>query len=148
MGQVTSVLQTQEPVADVLDRLESNIKELERDIRNKKKTFQRFNIVTAIFIAGLLIWYLSTIYNWKWNKELLFTIPLIAVPVLFLYLLRYVVSECYSWRLEKSKSKLNEIRLQKRKELDEVKNTRNYKEAKVLLDKYEDPNDEMQPLIL
>lgn len=150
MGSLTSRFRNEEPVTDVLDRLEANIKELERDILRKEHRLKCFRrgviIVIVLVLLALLVWYGTSVSTWDWNEKVLYILPLIIIPILFI-LIRLGISKYYNWQLKMTKIKLNEKKIEKRQKLEDVRNTAVYSVAKNILDRYDGPEDDLQPLI-
>ncbi|CAH1642977.1 unnamed protein product [Spodoptera littoralis] len=128
---------------DILDRLETDIKRIERDGQYKEQTHKRVIGYIMAYSVGLyvlfaiLYYYMYVGKSQHWMYSLLYASPLLVLPVLVIFL-RSAISWYYNWSLNKNRIKLSKMREEKKKILEEV--------AKEILDKYGSPEEQSKAL--
>ncbi|KAF9803984.1 hypothetical protein SFRURICE_019180 [Spodoptera frugiperda] len=136
---------------DILERLETDIKRIERDGQYKEQTHKRVIGYIMAYSVGLyvlfaiLYYYMYVGKSQHWMYSLLYASPLLVLPVLVIFL-RSAISWYYNWSLNKNRIKLSKMREEKKKILEEVMNTETYKVAKEILDKYGSPEEQSKAL--
>ncbi|CAH2084111.1 unnamed protein product [Euphydryas editha] len=136
---------------EILDKLETKIKSIEEDGQYKEQTHKRIIGYVMAYSVGLyvlfavLYYYMYVGRSQHWVHSLLYASPLLILPVLVIFL-RSSISWYYNWTLNKNRMKLNKMREEKKKILEDVMNTETYKVAKKILDKYGSPEEPSQTI--
>ncbi|XP_045538477.1 endoplasmic reticulum junction formation protein lunapark-B isoform X1 [Papilio machaon] len=151
MGLILSKLRRKKTTSEILERLEANIKSIERDGHCKEQTHRRVVGYVMAYSVGLyvllavLYYYVYVGRSQYWLHSLLYASPLLVLPIL-VFFIRTTISWYYTWSLNKNKMKLKTMREEKKKILEEVMNTETYKVAKEILDKYGGPEEQSNAL--
>ncbi|KAJ8704512.1 hypothetical protein PYW07_011700 [Mythimna separata] len=151
MGLIISRFRRKKTTIEVLDRLETDIKSIEKDGQYKEQTRKRVIGYIMAYSVGLyvlfaiLYYYMYVGKTQHWMYSLLYASPLLVLPILVIFL-RSAISWYYNWSLNKNRIKLSKMREEKKKILEEVMNTETYKVAKEILDKYGSPDDQSKAL--
>ncbi|CAB3262005.1 unnamed protein product [Arctia plantaginis] len=151
MGLIISRFRRKKTTTDILERLETDIKSIERDGQYKEQTHKRVIGYVMAYSVGLyvlfaiLYYYMYVGRSQYWLHSLLHASPLLVLPILVIFL-RSAISWYYNWTLNKNRTKLNKMREEKKKILEEVMNTETYKVAKEILDKYGGPDEQFKAL--
>ncbi|XP_075988208.1 zinc-ribbon metal-binding protein lunapark isoform X2 [Anticarsia gemmatalis] len=151
MGLIISRIRRKKTTLEILDRLETDIKGIERDGQYKEQTHKRVIGYVMAYSVGLyvlfaiLYYYMYVGRSQHWLHSLLYASPLLVLPVLVIFL-RSAISWYYNWTLNKNRLKLSKMREEKKKILEEVMNTETYKVAKEILDKYGSPEEQSKAL--
>ncbi|XP_035455678.1 endoplasmic reticulum junction formation protein lunapark-B isoform X4 [Spodoptera frugiperda] len=151
MGLIISRFRRKKTTIDILERLETDIKRIERDGQYKEQTHKRVIGYIMAYSVGLyvlfaiLYYYMYVGKSQHWMYSLLYASPLLVLPVLVIFL-RSAISWYYNWSLNKNRIKLSKMREEKKKILEEVMNTETYKVAKEILDKYGSPEEQSKAL--
>ncbi|KAL4721564.1 hypothetical protein ACJJTC_004892 [Scirpophaga incertulas] len=144
-------LQRKKTTTEVLERLEDQIKGIEQDGQCKEQSHKRVIGYVMAYSVGLyvvfaiLYYYMYVGRSQHWLHSLMYASPLLVLPILVIFL-RGGISWYYNWTLNKNRVKLNKLREEKRKILEEVMNTETYKIAKEILDKYGSPEEQSKAL--
>nr|XP_026483787.1 endoplasmic reticulum junction formation protein lunapark-A [Vanessa tameamea] len=147
MGLIISRFRRKKTTIEVLDTLETKIKSIEQDGQYKEQTHKRVIGYVMAYSVGLyvlfavLYYYMYAGRSQHWVHSLLYASPLLILPVLVIFL-RSAISWYYNWTLNKNRVKLNKMREEKKKILEDVMNTETYKVAKEILDKYGGPEEQ------
>ncbi|XP_063898098.1 endoplasmic reticulum junction formation protein lunapark-B isoform X1 [Helicoverpa armigera] len=151
MGLIISRFRRKKTTIEILDRLETDIKGIERDGQYKEQTHKRVIGYIMAYSVGLyvlfaiLYYYMYVGRSQHWMYSLLYASPLLVLPILVIFL-RSGISWYYNWTINKNRLKLSKMRAEKKKILEEVMNTETYKVAKEILDKYGTPEDQSKAL--
>ncbi|KAJ0170218.1 hypothetical protein K1T71_014146 [Dendrolimus kikuchii] len=151
MGIIISRFRRKKTTIEVLDRLETEIKSIERDGEYKQQTQKRImGYMMAYSIGfcvlfGVLYYFMYVGKSQHWLHSLLNASPLLVLPILVVFL-RSAISWYYDWLLNKNRAKLTKMRAEKKKLLEDVMNTETYKVAKEILDKYGSPEEQSKSL--
>lgn len=151
MGLIISRFRRKKTTTEILERLENDIKSIERDGQYKEQTHKRVIGYVMAYSVGLyvlfaiLYYYMYVGRSQYWLHSLLYASPLLVLPVLVIFL-RSSISWYYNWMINKNRMKLSKMREDKKKILEEVMNTETYKVAKEILDKYGSPDDQSKSL--
>ncbi|XP_034042555.1 endoplasmic reticulum junction formation protein lunapark-A [Thalassophryne amazonica] len=140
MGAVISRWRTKPSTVEVLEGIDKNIQTLE----DYSKKYQR---QLKIWVGRLLLYssllYLMTcaiVYFWYLPEQLMerlvLFLPFLIFPLL-VWLLRKMLIALFSQRTKKTSEKLEELKSQKRKILEEVMETETYKNAKMILERFD-----------
>ncbi|XP_028171500.1 endoplasmic reticulum junction formation protein lunapark-A isoform X2 [Ostrinia nubilalis] len=151
MGLIISRFRRKKTTTEVLETLETKIKSIEQDGQYKEQTHKRVIGYVMAYSVGLYVLFAILYYfmyvgrSHHWLHSLLYASPLLVLPVLVIFL-RSGISWYYNWTLNKNRIKLNKMREEKKKILEEVMNTETYKVAKEILDKYGSPEEQSKAL--
>ncbi|KAI2663325.1 Endoplasmic reticulum junction formation protein lunapark-B [Labeo rohita] len=117
-----------------------DIKDLE-EFRAKNQRLLKLWVGRLLFyssalylITCLCVYYLY--FPEQWTARLITALPLLAFPALVL-LVRKLLIFLFSKRTERNNEKLDDLKTQKRKILEEVMETETYKNAKVILERFD-----------
>ncbi|CAH2056384.1 unnamed protein product, partial [Iphiclides podalirius] len=151
MGLILSKLRRRKTTSEILERLEANIKSIERDGQYKEQTHKRVIGYVMAYSVGLYVLFAILYYYMYVGRSqhllhsLLYASPLLVLPVL-VFFIRATISWYYNWSLTKNRAKLKKMRDEKKKILEEVMNTETYKVAKEILDRYGSPDEQSNAL--
>ncbi|CAG5865611.1 unnamed protein product [Menidia menidia] len=125
---------------EVLEGLEKDIQTLEEH-REKNQRQLKIWIGRLLMYSALL--YLITsivVYLWYLPEQLMgrlvLSLPFVIFPLL-VWLLRKMIVVIFSRRTEKNNEKLEDLKTQKRKILEEVMENETYKNAKIILERFD-----------
>ncbi|XP_066522543.1 endoplasmic reticulum junction formation protein lunapark-B isoform X2 [Hoplias malabaricus] len=140
MGGLISRWKTKPSTVELLDDLEKEIKELE-DFRAKNQRLQKLWVGRLLFYSAAfyLLTCLCVYYLYlpdQWTTRLITALPLIAFPAL-VWLVRKLLIFLFSKRTEINNEKLEDLKAEKRKILEEVMETETYKNAKLILERFD-----------
>ncbi|XP_032525346.2 endoplasmic reticulum junction formation protein lunapark-B [Danaus plexippus] len=152
MGLIISRFWIKKTKVEVLDTLDTKIKKLEQDSRNKELAHQRLVGQMMASSIGLYV-IIAIVYYYKyvgssqhWLDSLLYASPLLLLPMLVIFL-RASLSRYFDWTITRNRSKLIRLRDEKKKILESVMTTETYKVAKEILDKYGTPEEQSKSLV-
>lgn len=140
MGAVFSRWRTKQSTVEVLEGIEKDIQTLEEYSAKNQRQLK-------IWVGRLLLYssilYLLTcvvVYLWYLPEQLMgrliLSLPFVFFPLL-VWLLRKFLVFIFSRRTEKNNEKLEDLKGQKRKILEEVMETETYKNAKMILERFD-----------
>lgn len=140
MGAVLSRWKTKQSTVEVLEGIEKEIQALEEYSAKNQRQLK-------IWVGRLLLYssilYLLTclvVYFWYLPEQLMgrliLSLPFLLFPLL-VWLLRKFLVFLFSRRTERNNEKLEELKEQKRKILEEVMETETYKNAKMILERFD-----------
>ncbi|XP_042350933.1 endoplasmic reticulum junction formation protein lunapark-A [Plectropomus leopardus] len=140
MGAVISRWRAKQSTVEILEGIDKDIQTLE----DYSEKYQR---QLKIWVGRLLLYsfllYLITcivVYFWYLPEQLMgrliLSLPFILFPLL-VWLLRKMLIVIFSRRTEKNNEKLEDLKAQKRKILEEVMETETYKNAKMILERFD-----------
>ncbi|XP_050969390.1 endoplasmic reticulum junction formation protein lunapark-B isoform X1 [Labeo rohita] len=140
MGAIISRWKTKPSTVELLESLDKDIKDLE-EFRAKNQRLLKLWVGRLLFyssalylITCLCVYYLY--FPEQWTARLITALPLLAFPALVL-LVRKLLIFLFSKRTERNNEKLDDLKTQKRKILEEVMETETYKNAKVILERFD-----------
>ncbi|XP_063631547.1 endoplasmic reticulum junction formation protein lunapark-B isoform X3 [Cydia splendana] len=151
MGLIISRFRRKKTTTEVLEKLETNIKRIEQDGQSKEQKHKRVIGYVMAYSVGLYVLFAILYYfmyvgkSQHWLSSVLHASPLLVLPVVVIFL-RTAISWYYNWTISKNRIKLNKMKEEKKKILEEVMNTETYKVAKEILDKYGSPDDQSKAL--
>ncbi|CAH0761652.1 unnamed protein product [Diatraea saccharalis] len=151
MGVIISRFRRKKTTTEILEQLENKIKGIEEDGQYKEQTYKRVIGYIMAYSVGLyvvfaiLYYYMYVGKSQHWLHSLIYASPLLVLPILVIFV-RTTISWYYNWSLNKNRIKLNKMREEKKKILEEVMNTETYKVAKEILDKYGSPEEQSKAL--
>ncbi|XP_048056678.1 endoplasmic reticulum junction formation protein lunapark-B isoform X2 [Megalobrama amblycephala] len=140
MGAIISRWKTKPSTVELLESLDKDIKDLE-EFRTKNQRLLKLWVGRLLFyssalylITCLCVYYLY--FPEQWSARIITALPLLAFPALVL-LLRKLLIFLFSKRTERNNEKLDDLKTQKRKILEEVMETETYKNAKLILERFD-----------
>ncbi|XP_071387970.1 endoplasmic reticulum junction formation protein lunapark-A [Centroberyx affinis] len=140
MGAVVSRWRAKPSTVEVLEGID-------KDIQTLEEYSEKYQRQLKIWVGRLLLYssllYLITclvVYFWYLPEQLMgrliLSLPFVVFPLL-VWLLRKMLIILFSRRTEKNNEKLEELKAQKRKILEEVMETETYKTAKMILERFD-----------
>ncbi|KAG9277593.1 protein lunapark-B isoform X1 [Astyanax mexicanus] len=140
MGAIISRWRAKPSTVELLEGLDKDIKDLE-EFRAKNQRLQKLWVGRLLFYSATL--YLLTcvcIYYLylpeQWTARIITALPLIAFPAL-VWLVRRLLIFLFSKRTERNNERLEDLKADKRKILEEVMETETYKNAKLILERFD-----------
>ncbi|XP_073726820.1 endoplasmic reticulum junction formation protein lunapark-B isoform X1 [Misgurnus anguillicaudatus] len=140
MGAIISRWKSKASTVEILESLDKDIKNLE-EFRTKNQRLLKLWVGRLLFyssalylITCLCVYYLY--FPEQWGARIITALPLIFFPVL-VWLLRKLLIFLFSKRTERNNEKLEDLKTQKRKILEDVMETETYKNAKLILERFD-----------
>ncbi|XP_036396252.1 endoplasmic reticulum junction formation protein lunapark-B-like isoform X2 [Megalops cyprinoides] len=140
MGTVVSRWKAKPSTVEILEGIEKDIKHLE-EFREKNQRLLKLWVGRLLLYSSLL--YLITcvtVYLWclpeEWTGRLIWALPFFTFPIL-VWFMRKLLIFLFSKRTERNNEKLEDLKSQKRKILEEVMETETYKNAKLILERFD-----------
>ncbi|XP_033956572.1 LOW QUALITY PROTEIN: endoplasmic reticulum junction formation protein lunapark-B-like [Pseudochaenichthys georgianus] len=140
MGALISRWRTKPTTVEQLENHEKEIKELE-EFRAKNQRLQKLWVGQLILYSS--VFYLLTslvVYCLylpeQWFQRIVMAVPFFIYPVLVWFIRRLLVF-LFSKRTERNNDKLEELKASKKKILEEVMETETYKNAKLILERFD-----------
>ncbi|KAM3955961.1 zinc-ribbon metal-binding protein lunapark isoform 2-T2 [Aphomia sociella] len=137
--------------SEILERLETQIKDIEEDGLSKVMNQRRLNSYVNAYSVGLYVLFMVLYYyvylgrGQHWMHSLMYASPFVVFPIVAISL-RSSIAWYYKRSIAKNRVKLTKMREEKKKILEEVMNTETYKVAKEILDKYGSPEEQSKAL--
>ncbi|XP_008320757.1 endoplasmic reticulum junction formation protein lunapark-B-like isoform X2 [Cynoglossus semilaevis] len=140
MGTLVSRLKAKPTTVEQLETLDKDIKELE-EFRAKNQRLQKLWVGRLLLYSSViyLLTFLVVYYIYlpeQWLQRLLMALPFFIYPVL-VWFIRKLLIFIFSKRTERNNDILEDLRATKRKILEEVMETETYKNAKVILERFD-----------
>lgn len=140
MGAVISRWKAKPSTVEILEGID-------KDIQTLEEYSEKYQRQLKIWVGRLLLYssllYLITcvvVYFWYLPEQmmgrLILSLPFVIFPLL-VWLLRKMLIIIFSRRTEKNNEKLEDLKAQKRKILEEVMETETYKNAKMILERFD-----------
>ncbi|XP_076016488.1 endoplasmic reticulum junction formation protein lunapark-B isoform X2 [Genypterus blacodes] len=140
MGALISRWRTKPTTVEQLENLDKEIKDLE-DFQAKNQRMQKLWVGRLILYSSVL--YLLTCFTVyclylpeAWSQRLAMALPFFIYPVL-VWAIRKVLIFLFLKRTERNSDKLEDLKATKRKTLEEVMETETYKNAKLILERFD-----------
>lgn len=140
MGAVVSRWRAKPSTVEILEGIDKDIQTLE-EYSEKNQRQLKIWVGRLLLYSSLL--YLITcivVYFWYLPEQLMgrliLSLPFLIFPLL-VWLLRKLLIIIFSRRTEKNNDKLEDLKAQKRKILEEVMETETYKNAKMILERFD-----------
>ncbi|XP_069568989.1 endoplasmic reticulum junction formation protein lunapark-B [Brachyistius frenatus] len=140
MGALISRWKTKPTTVEQLESLDKEIKELE-EFRGKNQRLQKLWIGRLLLYSSVL-YLLTTLIVYclylpeQWLHRLAMALPFFFYPVL-VWFIRKLLIFLFSKRTERNSDKLEESKASKKKILEEVMETETYKNAKLILERFD-----------
>ncbi|XP_070697475.1 endoplasmic reticulum junction formation protein lunapark-B isoform X2 [Pempheris klunzingeri] len=140
MGALISRWKTKPTTVEQLENLDKEIKELE-EFRAKNQRLQKLWVGRLILYSSVLYLLTSLIVYClylpeQWLQRLAMALPFFIYPVL-VWFIRKLLIFLFSKRTERNSDKLEESKVAKKKILEEVMETETYKNAKLILERFD-----------
>ncbi|XP_041329312.1 endoplasmic reticulum junction formation protein lunapark isoform X2 [Pyrgilauda ruficollis] len=140
MGGLISRWRAKPSTVEVLEKIDKEIQTLE-EFREKNQRLQKLWVGRLLLYSSLL--YLITcliVYLWclpdEWTARLTMTLPFFAFP-LIIWCIRTLLIFFFSKRTERNNDALEDLKSQKKKILEEVMEKETYKNAKLILERFD-----------
>ncbi|XP_062303094.1 endoplasmic reticulum junction formation protein lunapark-B isoform X1 [Osmerus eperlanus] len=140
MGALLSRWKTKQTTVELLESLDKDIKDLE-EFRAKNQRLQKLWVGRLLLYSSMLyllacLW----VYCWnlpeQWSSKLLMALPLLTFPIL-VWFMRKLLLFLFTKRTERNNDKLEDLKVEKRKTLEEVMEKETYKNAKLILERFD-----------
>lgn len=140
MGGLLSRWKTKATTVEQLESLDKEIKELE-EFRTKNQRLQKLWVGRLLLYSSVLYLLTSLIVYClylpeQWLQRLAMTLPFFFYPVLVWFIRRLLIF-LFSKRTERNSDKLEDLKTTKKKILEEVMETETYKNAKLILERFD-----------
>ncbi|MEE6489728.1 hypothetical protein FKM82_015656 [Ascaphus truei] len=151
MGALVSRWRAKPSTVEVLDKMEKEIQSLE-EFREKNQKLRKIWVGRLLLYSSILyLLSLIILYFWyfpeKWPARFLMMLPLFLFPVL-VWFLRTLLILWFSRRTELNNDALEDLKLQKKKILEEVMENETYKAAKLILERFDPDSKKIKELEL
>ncbi|KAA0713424.1 Endoplasmic reticulum junction formation protein lunapark-B [Triplophysa tibetana] len=140
MGALISRWKTKPSTVELLEALDKDVKDLE-EFRTKNQRLLKLWVGRLLFYSSALylftcvfVYYLY--FPEEWSARIITALPLLFFPAL-VFLLRKFLIFVFSKRTERNNEKLEDLKTQKRKILEEVMEKETYKSAKLILERFD-----------
>ncbi|XP_054133887.1 endoplasmic reticulum junction formation protein lunapark isoform X2 [Melozone crissalis] len=140
MGGLISRWRAKPSTVEVLEKIDKEIQTLE-EFREKNQRLQKLWVGRLLLYSSVL--YLITcliVYLWclpdEWTARLTMTLPFFAFP-LIIWCIRTLLIFFFSKRTERNNDALEDLKSQKKKILEEVMEKETYKNAKLILERFD-----------
>ncbi|XP_055763927.1 endoplasmic reticulum junction formation protein lunapark-B isoform X3 [Salvelinus fontinalis] len=140
MGAVVSRWKAKPTTVELLEGIGKDIKDLE-DFREKNQRLEKLWVGRLLLYSSVLylITCISVYFCYlpeQWTGRIVMTLPLFIFPIL-VWFMRKLLLFLFSKRTERNNDKLEDLKVEKRKILEEVMETETYKNAKLILEKFD-----------
>ncbi|KAL7826047.1 hypothetical protein SRHO_G00337850 [Serrasalmus rhombeus] len=140
MGGIISRWKAKPSTVERLEELDKEIKDLE-EFRAKNQRLQKLWVGRLLFYSAALYLLTCVVVYYlylpeQWSARLITALPLIAFPAL-VWFVRKLLIFLFSKRTERNNEKLEDLKTEKRKILEEVMETETYKNAKLILERFD-----------
>lgn len=140
MGALISRWKTKPTTVEQLESIDKEIKELE-EFRAKNQRLRKLWVGRLILYSSVLYLLTSLVVYClylpeQWLKRLAMALPFFMYPVL-VWFIRKLLVFLFSKRTERNNDKLEDLKASKKKILEEVMETETYKNAKLILERFD-----------
>ncbi|XP_030637650.1 endoplasmic reticulum junction formation protein lunapark-B [Chanos chanos] len=140
MGAIISRWKTKPSTVELLETLDKDIKDLE-EFRAKNQRLLKLWVGRLLFYSSALyflacVWLYFLYQPEEWSTRILTALPLLVFPAI-VWFLRKLLIYLFSKRTERNNEKLEDLKAEKRKILEEVMETETYKNAKLILERFD-----------
>ncbi|XP_028837686.1 endoplasmic reticulum junction formation protein lunapark-B isoform X2 [Denticeps clupeoides] len=140
MGALISRWKAKPSTVELLEALDKDIKDLE-EFRAKNQRMLKLWVGRLLFYSSVtyLLCCVCVYYCYlpdDWSGRIIMALPLFLFPVL-VWFMRKLLIFLFSKRTERNNEKLEDLKSQKRKILEEVMETETYKNAKLILERFD-----------
>jgi len=140
MGALVSRWRAKPSTVEILEGMDKDIQTLEEYSEKYQKQLKLW--VGRLFLYSSLLYVFTCIIAYSWYLpeqlmgRLILSLPFVIFPLL-VWLLRKFLIIIFSRRTERNNDKLEDLKAQKRKILEEVMETETYKNAKMILERFD-----------
>ncbi|XP_060943275.1 endoplasmic reticulum junction formation protein lunapark-B isoform X2 [Limanda limanda] len=140
MGALISRWKAKPTTVEQLESIDKEIQELE-EFRTKNQRLQKLWIGRLLFYSSVLYLFTSLVVYLlylpeQWLQRLAMALPFFLYPVL-VWLIRKLLIFLFCKRTERNNDKLEDLKVSKKKILEDVMETETYKNAKVILERFD-----------
>lgn len=140
MGAAISRWKTKQTTVEQLESLDKEIKELE-EFRAKNQRLQKLWVGRLLLYSSMLYLLISLVVYClylpeEWLQRIAMALPFFLYPVL-VWFIRKLLIFLFSKRTERNSDKLEDLKASKKKILEEVMETETYKNAKLILERFD-----------
>ncbi|XP_064825424.1 endoplasmic reticulum junction formation protein lunapark-B isoform X3 [Oncorhynchus masou masou] len=140
MGAVVSRWKAKPTTVELLEGIDKDIKDLE-EFRAKNQRLEKLWVGRLLLYSSVLylITCISVYFCYlpeQWTGRIVMTLPLFLFPIL-VWFMRKLLLFLFSKRTERNNDKLEDLKVEKRKILEEVMETETYKNAKLILERFD-----------
>ncbi|KAM6978581.1 endoplasmic reticulum junction formation protein lunapark-A [Tautogolabrus adspersus] len=140
MGAVVSRWKAKPSTVDILEGIDKEIQTLEEYSEKYQRQLKIWVGRLILYSSVLYLIMCIVVYSWYLPEQtigrLILALPFLIFP-LIVWLLRKLLIIIFSRRTEKNNDKLEDLTAQKRKILEEVMETETYKNAKMILERFD-----------
>ncbi|XP_030284483.1 endoplasmic reticulum junction formation protein lunapark-A isoform X3 [Sparus aurata] len=140
MGAVISRWKAKPSTVEILEGIDKDIQVLEEYSEKYQKQLKTWVWRLLLYSSLLYLITCVVVYFWYLPEQvmgrLILCLPFLIFPLL-IWLLRKMLIIIFSRRTEKNNDKLEDLKTQKRKILEEVMETETYKNAKLILERFD-----------
>ncbi|XP_043105488.1 endoplasmic reticulum junction formation protein lunapark-A isoform X2 [Puntigrus tetrazona] len=140
MGAVVSRWRAKPTTVEVLEGLDKDIQALEEYREKNQKQLKLWVYRLLLYSALLYLIACTVVYVWyipeRMIGKLIVASPFLVFPLL-VWLLRRLLIVLYNRRTERNNEKLEELKAEKKKILEQVMETETYKNAKLILERFD-----------
>lgn len=140
MGVILSRWRTKQSTVEVLEGIEKDIQALEEYSAKNQRQLKIWVGRLLLYSSVLYLFTCLVVYFWYLPEQLMGRL-ILSLPFLFFPLLVWVLRKflvfIFSRRTERNNEKLEDLKGQKRKILEEVMETETYKNAKMILERFD-----------
>ncbi|CAK6960821.1 endoplasmic reticulum junction formation protein lunapark-B [Scomber scombrus] len=140
MGALISRWKAKPTTVEKLENLDKEIQELD-EFRAKNQRLQKLWVGRLLFYSSVLYLLISLIVYClylpeQWLERFAMALPFFIYPVLVWFIRRFLIF-LFSKRTERNNDKLEDLKVSKKKILEEVMETETYKNAKLILERFD-----------
>ncbi|XP_035532696.1 endoplasmic reticulum junction formation protein lunapark-A [Morone saxatilis] len=140
MGAVISRWKAKPSTVEILEGIDKDIQTLEEYSEKYQRQLKIWVGRLLLYSSLLFLITCVVVYSWYLPEQLIgrfiLSLPFVLFPFL-VWLLRKMLIIIFSRRTEKNNDKLEDLKAQKRKILEEVMETETYKNAKMILERFD-----------
>ncbi|XP_041120324.1 endoplasmic reticulum junction formation protein lunapark-B-like isoform X2 [Polyodon spathula] len=140
MGAVVSRWRAKPSTVDVLECIDKDIQKLEEFREKNQRLLKQWGGRLLLYSSLLYLLTCIIVYIWylpeEWTAKLILALPFFVFPIL-IWFLRKLLIWMFSKRTERNNEKLEELKAQKKKILEEVMEKETYKTAKLILERFD-----------
>ncbi|KAG5283467.1 hypothetical protein AALO_G00042400 [Alosa alosa] len=140
MGAIVSRWRAKPTTVEVLEGIDKDIQAFEE---YREKNQRQLKIwVARLLLYSALLYLISCVVVYVWYLpeqmigRLILALPFLVFPIL-IWFLRKLMIALFSKRTERNNEKLEDLKSQKRKILEQVMETETYKNAKLILERFD-----------
>ncbi|KAJ8416887.1 hypothetical protein AAFF_G00327650 [Aldrovandia affinis] len=140
MGAVVSRWRAKPSTVDILEGIDKDIQTLEEFTEKNQRLLKLWVGRLLLYSSLLFMITCLVVYCWylpqQWTGRLILALLFLTFPILVWFTRKLLIS-LFSRRTERNNEKLDDLKSQKRKILEEVMETETYKNAKMILERFD-----------